>query len=37
VFENRELRRIFTPKGDDITGEWKKITRSFMSCTTNQI
>ena len=26
VFENRVLRRIFGPKRDGVTGEWKKIT-----------
>jgi hypothetical protein len=25
VFENRVLRRISGPKGDDITGEWRKL------------
>jgi len=25
VFENRALRRIFGPKWDDITGEWRKL------------
>jgi len=25
VFENRMLRRIFGPKRDDITNEWRKI------------
>jgi hypothetical protein len=25
VFENRALRRIFGPKRDELTGEWKKI------------
>ena len=24
VFENRVLRRIFGPKTDEITGEWRK-------------
>jgi hypothetical protein len=24
VFENRVLRRIFRPKRDEVTGEWKK-------------
>jgi hypothetical protein len=24
VFENRVLRRIFGPKGDEVTGEWRK-------------
>jgi hypothetical protein len=25
VFENRVLRRIFGLKGDDVTGEWRKL------------
>jgi hypothetical protein len=25
VFENRVLRRIFEPKRDKLTGEWKKL------------
>jgi hypothetical protein len=25
VFENRVLRRLFGPKRDEVTGEWKKI------------
>jgi hypothetical protein len=25
VFENRVLRRIFGPKSDDLTGEWRKL------------
>ena len=24
VFENRVLRRVFGPKRDDVTGEWRK-------------
>jgi hypothetical protein len=24
VFENRVLRRIFEPKGDEVTGGWRK-------------
>jgi hypothetical protein len=24
VFENRVLRRIFGPRSDEVTGEWKK-------------
>jgi hypothetical protein len=24
VFENRVLRRIFGPKMDEVTGEWRK-------------
>jgi hypothetical protein len=33
VFENRALRKIFGPKRDEVTGEWKKkyIIRSFWS------
>jgi hypothetical protein len=25
VFENRELRRIFGPKRDEVTGEWRRL------------
>jgi hypothetical protein len=25
VFENRVLRRIFGPKRDDVTGDWRKL------------
>jgi hypothetical protein len=25
MFENRVLRRIFGPKGDKVTGEWRKV------------
>jgi hypothetical protein len=25
VFENRVLRRIFRPKKDEVTGEWRKL------------
>jgi hypothetical protein len=25
VFENRVLRRIFGPKGDEMTGDWRKM------------
>jgi hypothetical protein len=25
VFDNRLLRRIFGPKRDDVTGDWKKL------------
>jgi hypothetical protein len=25
VFENRVLRRIFGPKRDEVSGEWKKL------------
>jgi hypothetical protein len=25
VFENRELRRIYGPKGDELAGEWRKL------------
>jgi hypothetical protein len=25
VFENRVLRRIFRPKGEELTGEWRKL------------
>jgi len=25
VFENRMLRRVFVPKRDEVTGEWRKL------------
>jgi hypothetical protein len=25
VFENRELRRIFGPKRDEVTDEWRRL------------
>ena len=25
MFENRVLRRVFGPKRDDVTGEWRKL------------
>jgi hypothetical protein len=25
VFENRVLRRIFGPKRDEVTGDWRKV------------
>jgi len=25
VFENRVLRRIFGPRGDEVSGEWRKL------------
>ena len=25
VFENRELRRIFGPKRDEVRGEWRRL------------
>jgi hypothetical protein len=33
VFENRVLRRVFGPKRDEVTGEWKNYMRSLMICT----
>jgi hypothetical protein len=27
VFENRVLRRIFGPKRDEVTGEWRKLNK----------
>jgi hypothetical protein len=33
MFENKVLRRISGPKGDEVTGEW----RSFLFCTHPQI
>jgi len=32
VFEKRVLRRIFGPKGDEVTGEWRKIHTHQILC-----
>jgi len=31
VFENRALRRIFGPKRDEVTGEWRKLRNEELS------
>jgi hypothetical protein len=31
VFENRVLRRIFVPKRDEVTGEWRKLHNDELS------
>jgi len=31
VFENRVLRRIFVPKRDEVTGEWRKLHNEDLS------
>ena len=31
VFENRVLRRIFGPKRDEMTGEWRKLRNKELS------
>jgi len=31
VFENRVLRRVFGPKRDDVTGEWRKLHNEELS------
>jgi hypothetical protein len=34
VFENKVLRRLFGPKRDEVTREWRNyIMRSLMICT----
>jgi hypothetical protein len=38
VFENRVLRRIFEPKRDEVTGDWRKLLmRSFVICILRQV
>jgi hypothetical protein len=37
VFENRILRRTSGPKGEEVTGGWKKIARSFIICTLRRL
>ena len=31
VFENRVLRRVFCPKMDEVTGEWRKLHNEELS------
>ena len=31
LFENRVLRRVFGPKRDEVTGEWRKIHNEELS------
>jgi hypothetical protein len=31
VFENRVLRRIFGPKRDEVTGEWRKLQKEELN------
>ena len=31
VFQNRVLRRIFGPKRDEVTGEWRKLHNEELS------
>jgi len=33
VFEKRVLRRILRPKGDKVTGEWRKLHYEELTCT----
>ena len=38
MFENRALRRIFAPKRDEVTGEWRKLPneeRNVLYCSSN--
>jgi hypothetical protein len=40
VFENRLLRKIFGPKRDEVTGEWRKLHNEVLNvlhCTPNII
>jgi hypothetical protein len=36
VFENRVLRRIFGPKKDEVTGQWRKL-HTLLICTAHPI
>jgi hypothetical protein len=31
VFENREMRRIFGPRRDEVTGEWIKLHKEELN------
>jgi len=30
VFENRALRRVFGPKRNEVTGEWRKLHKEYL-------
>jgi hypothetical protein len=32
IFENRVLRRIFGPKRDEVTGEWRRLHKEELCC-----
>jgi hypothetical protein len=31
MFENRGLKRVFGPKGDEVTGDWRKLHNKELS------
>ena len=31
MFENRVLRRVFGPKRDEVTGEWRKLLNEVLN------
>jgi hypothetical protein len=39
VFENRVLRRVFVPKRDGVTGEWRKLCNEIkdLYCSPNVV
>jgi hypothetical protein len=37
VFENRMLRRVFGPKKDEVTGEWRKLHNEELNDLTNTV
>jgi hypothetical protein len=37
ALENRVLRKIFGPKKDEVTGEWRKLQNEEIICTPHQI
>jgi hypothetical protein len=38
VFENRLLRRVFGPKRDEVTEEWRRLhNEELMTCTHHQM
>jgi hypothetical protein len=37
MYENGVLRKIFGPKRDEVTGEWRKVSRNSVICSRYQI
>jgi len=37
TFENRVLGRIFGPKLEEVSGDWRRLHRCFITCKLHQI
>jgi hypothetical protein len=37
LHENSVMRKVFGPKRDEVTGNWKKLHRGVMICTAHEM